>query len=287
MKRAAAQGGDLAGERISHQKGACSGSRVTYQLRPCPQDSGGEICFYGGREKGMGMKEFAKRLEKLLRRLVPGRVRMAAKACWNLERRYGHWRTAATGESVDADGSPLPWYTYPAIEYLRQFDVSNWDVFEFGSGNSTLFWAGRCRQVTAVEDDPEWHRALLAKIPPNVTYLFETDVGRYPDAVTRPGRSFDCIIIDGSFRKECAQAALEKLKRGGLMILDNSDWFPNTAALLRNAGLLQVDFHGFGPINGYSWTTSLFLSRDFNPGLSEGRQPLPSRAAVRVVKDQD
>jgi hypothetical protein len=231
------------------------------------------------------MSDFAKRLEKRLRKLVPPGLRMSAKACWNLERRYGHWRSAWRQESVDADGSPLPWYTYPAIEYLRQLDVSDWAIFEYGSGNSTLYWAGRCRQVTAVEDDPDWHRALLAKIPPNVTYLFETDPERYAGAPARAGHGFDCIVIDGSARPRCAQSAAEFLKPGGLIILDNADWFPNAAAALRGAGLIEVDFHGFGPINGYSWTTSLFLSRDFAPKLSGGRQPLHSRAAVRVIKD--
>lgn len=237
--------------------------------------------------EGDAVKAFAKRLEKQLRRLVPTGVRMAAKACWNLERRYGHFRTAAGGKPVDTDGTPLPWYTYPAIEYLRQFDVSEWDVFEFGSGQSTLFWAARARHVTAVEDDPEWHAAILEKIQSNVTYLFETDPARYTEAVARPGRAFDCIVVDGSARKRCAEAALDHLKPGGLVILDNSDWFPNTAKLLRGAGLLEVDFHGFGPVNGYTWTTSLFLSRDFAPKPREGRQPVPSRAAVKVVKDQD
>lgn len=231
------------------------------------------------------MGDFAKRLEKRLRTIVPWGFRMASKACWNLERRYGHWRSAWLRESVDADGSPLPWYTYPAIEYLRQFDVSDWEMFEFGSGNSTLYWAGRCRHVTAVEDDPGWHRALLAKIPPNVTYLFETDPDRYAAAVARPGHGFDCIVIDGSARRRCAETAPEYLKSGGLIILDNADWFPAAAAALRGSGLIEVDFHGFGPINGYSWTTSLFLSREFAPKLAGDRQPLHSRAGVRAVKD--
>ena len=134
---------------------------------------------------------------------------------------------------------------------------------------------------------PAWHAALAPKLPANASYFFEADSGRYAEAAARPGRNFDCIIVDGSARKRCAGAALKYLKPGGLMILDNSDWFPNTAKLMREAGLIQVDFHGFGPINGYSWTTSFFLSRDFKPKLSEARQPLYSKAAVRVVKDQD
>jgi hypothetical protein len=27
-------------------------------------------------------------------------------------------------------------------------------------------------------------------------------------------------------------------------------------------GYIEIDFHGFGPINDYTWTTSLFLDRE-------------------------
>ena len=33
----------------------------------------------------------------------------------------------------------MPWYTYPVIEYLQQFDFSKLTVFEYGSGNSSCY----------------------------------------------------------------------------------------------------------------------------------------------------
>ena len=42
------------------------------------------------------------------------------------------------------------------IEFVRSRDFSARDLFEFGSGNSTLFWSARCGSVQAVEDDLEW-----------------------------------------------------------------------------------------------------------------------------------
>ena len=29
----------------------------------------------------------------------------------------------------DRDGNPIPWYTYPAIEYISQFDYSEKEIF--------------------------------------------------------------------------------------------------------------------------------------------------------------
>ena len=51
---------------------------------------------------------------------------------------------------VDKDNNPIPWYTYPAIEYLSQFDYSNKEIFEYGCGYSSMFWANRAKKVTSI-----------------------------------------------------------------------------------------------------------------------------------------
>lgn len=83
-----------------------------------------------------------------------------------------------------------------------------------------------------------------------------------------------------------APAAVAFLRPGGLMILDNSDWYPNTAAYLRERGLIQIDMHGFGPVNPYTWTTSLFLDRAFAMKPKGDRQPGYSKCAKRVLHDR-
>ena len=85
----------------------------------------------------------------------------------------------------------------------------------------------------------------------------------------------DVIIIDGEHRLECAKAARSRLRHDGLMILDNSDWFERTAEFLRGTDLIEVDMSGFGPINGYTWTTSFFLTRNVNLKSLGPRQPMP------------
>jgi hypothetical protein len=77
----------------------------------------------------------------------------AARVLW---RDYAHVQSVKSQRAVDADGNPLPWYTYPAIEYLRQLDFSDKTVFEYGSGMSTVFWAGKAKHVVSVEDDEQW-----------------------------------------------------------------------------------------------------------------------------------
>lgn len=79
-------------------------------------------------------------------KLIPGIGVMKSNFCI-LASQYGQWRSARERMAVDTLGTAIPWYTYPAIEYLKSFDFKECDVFEFGSGNSSLYWSSRARSV--------------------------------------------------------------------------------------------------------------------------------------------
>ncbi len=177
----------------------------------------------------------------------------------------GQWRSIDRNSAVDRHGQPLPWYTYPAIEYLETLALSDCTVFEYGSGNSSRYWAGRARTVTSVEDSPQWHAQVLADALPNQTLLLRADRDGYVGAVAQDGILYDVIVIDGNHRVECTQAAMARLQPGGMIVLDNSDRATEgrCSALLREADFIGVDFCGFGPINGYRWSTSIFFRRTF------------------------
>jgi hypothetical protein len=196
---------------------------------------------------------------------------------------YAHVKSVATRSCVDASSSPIPWYTYPAIEYLKQLDFSGKTVFEYGSGNSTLFWAARARRVVSVEDSEHWFRTMSSKLPPNCEITLETDLTVYPDALRATREQFDVIVVDGAARGhtrlKCSRVALEHLADGGMIILDNSDWLPESARLLREAGLIEVDMSGFVPIGRYTQTTSFFLHRAFAFRPRTDRQPMPGPGA--------
>ena len=64
---------------------------------------------------------------------------------------YGQYQTMSRWECVDKEKSKIPWYTYPAIEYLNNIDFTDKIVFEYGSGNSSFYWAGKAKFVYSVE----------------------------------------------------------------------------------------------------------------------------------------
>lgn len=69
---------------------------------------------------------------------------------------------------VRADGTPLPWFTYGAIEFLQQVVRPTDRVFEYGAGYSTLWWQEHAAQIESVEHDIEWCERLKPRLAENV-----------------------------------------------------------------------------------------------------------------------
>lgn len=197
------------------------------------------------------------------------------------EKEYAVARTIEEKICEDKDGNPIPWYTYPAIEYLRQFDYSEKKIFEYGCGYSSPFWARRAEKVVSIEDNPtyfsKWKACFSEK---NLDIRWRDEGEIYENAIFEDDEFYDVIVIDGKRRTECAATAVQKLADGGMIILDDSDRintsleYVNAVNHLKKANLIQVDFYGFCPMNVYTKTTSLFLSRNFNFNSLYAVQPV-------------
>jgi hypothetical protein len=150
-------------------------------------------------------------------------------------------------------GEPLPWYTYPAIDFLTQRNFGDRDILEFGGGQSTLWWSRHARSVLTIEEDAEWYERLRSKICQNVT-LFHIPADDRSRAITRirktiddnPIHKFDVIIVDGHFREQLTTLAFEYLARDGAIILDDSDGY-QFFEITKNLNCRRIDFFGFAP----------------------------------------
>jgi len=216
----------------------------------------------------------------LLGRLILRAVRATLRNCYTLSVEFGQFKTARRGQSTDRYGNPIPWFTYPAVEYIKQLDFSDKTIFEYGSGNGTIFWAARCKKLVAVEDNQHWYNRLKGELPDNVDYILSNEKEKYINSIDNYPQKFDVIIIDGYHRYECAVRALRNLKDDGLIILDNSDWMDKTPEALRESNLIQVDMSGFGPALGWTWTTSFFFTRGVDLKPAHDRQPIPGVGSV-------
>jgi predicted O-methyltransferase YrrM len=183
----------------------------------------------------------------------------------------GMRRSAETGESRLGDGTPVPMMSFGLIEYLDSLDLRAAEVLEIGGGLSTEFWTARARSVCTLETNPDWARAIAARNPTAQVEFVDRPLAARIEAFER---QFDLIIIDpAGNRLSCAKSALAKLRPGGFIILDNSEWYPNASKVLRSAGLIEIDFHDFRPCHHFRTTTSMYLHPEFRPIPKGDRLP--------------
>ncbi|MFM8005058.1 MAG: hypothetical protein ACKO86_08950, partial [Dolichospermum sp.] len=84
--------------------------------------------------------------EEISRNLPPG---------INYLQTSGWLNSLYSGKPINEEAKPIPWYT-PAIEFIENKIDSNFRVFEYGSGNSSLWWSERVSQVISIESDTNW-----------------------------------------------------------------------------------------------------------------------------------
>lgn len=205
----------------------------------------------------------------LYKRMMPARIRDAI-SIFGRDRGYladtGWVRSRIEHMSVDQHGDPLPWITYPAMQFLSDRVGNDAQVFEYGSGNSTLWWAKRVARVTAVEHDESWYRKIKAQLPANARILWRAvDEDDYVAACSEPAAKPTIVVIDGRRRVACAQATVAALASNGVIVWDNSDRerYREGYDYLSDAGFRSVDFWGLLPINFEMSCTTIFY-RDAN-----------------------
>ena len=221
----------------------------------------------------MKYKEGNTMLEKMFRMFLPDSARMAIDNMKILFLHHGQYETFKRKISTDRAGEPVPWFTYPAIEFLAQLDLGEKTVFEYGGGASTLYFSKRCRKLYSVDDDLAWHEMAKKTSFGGGRCKYAADKQEYVSFIHEVDGSIDLIVIDGKYRYECAAEAVKKLAPDGMIILDNSDWHEKTAKYLRNNDLIEIDMAGFGPVNAFAWTTSFFMTRKIELKTISGRQP--------------
>lgn len=179
---------------------------------------------------------------------------------------YGWKKSAKVSACVDRDGNPIPWITYPAIDVLHDGLQAELRVFEFGCGNSTLWWAKHVKAVHSVEHEQAWYDTISKKMPPHVTLThvpLEYD-GAYCRQVQKAG-PWNIVVVDGRDRVNCVKQSLDVLTPDGVIVLDNSDRaeYREGIDLLKSRSFRQLRLRGMAPLITYISETSIFY-RDGN-----------------------
>lgn len=174
----------------------------------------------------------------------------------------GWFESRKRNAAIDGMGRPIPWITYPCLTFLNDRIKNNFVVFEYGSGNSTLWWAQRAQKVISCEHDLVWYQHVSGKIPINVKlrHIELNYGGEYSNFIKQYEEKFDVIFIDGRDRLNCLQNSITALNSTGVIIFDNSDDESYLAGinLMIQKGFRRLDFVGPGPITTTIWQTTIF-----------------------------
>lgn len=148
--------------------------------------------------------------------------------------------------------NPCPWLSPSSVRFLKKYLHKEMNGLEFGSGISTLFTAPKVKHLISIEHNKEWfdkiskrfesegisnidYRLILQndenshletpiKMESDLNFNVRRDYFNYYMTVDSiPDNSLDFVLVDGRARPECLYYALPKMKKNGIVILDNSE----------------------------------------------------------------
>jgi predicted O-methyltransferase YrrM len=179
----------------------------------------------------------------------------------------------------------MPWISFDAIHFLESYLRPQMEVFEFGSGGSTIFFSKRCARVLSVESDLKW--AERTKDALDQLGAANATVKYYPipsikwDSRGRPfleddgfgrseyfkelSRAYDVVFIDGAddfalatpFRESCYRSAELLMPPGSIIVLDDAWAYPRVRS--SNRARKRLEFKGIGPCRKGITSTDVFL----------------------------
>lgn len=174
-------------------------------------------------------------------------------------RYYRRWVPTLSPER-NSVADACPWLTFPAIDFLQKNLKKDWRIFEYGGGGSTLFFLQKAAEVVTVEHNAEWFQLLQKNIqsanwkghliPPGKGLVSGRDKSNpqdyysgtkdFTEASFKAYASFidqfthfDVVLVDGRARASCLHHAINKVRNGGYLILDNAErshYLENNAA---------------------------------------------------------
>ena len=157
----------------------------------------------------------------------------------------------------------IPWINFLAIDYLNKILNLESKVFEYGMGGSTIFFAKKTAEVFSVEHNKNYYEEvnkLIEQKYKKQSIQLSLSVPKADSVETKytsnrleysglsfkdyvhminqfPDQYFDLVLVDGRCRIECCKVASTKIKKNGVLMLDNSDY------LHYQKGIKDLDLH--------------------------------------------
>jgi hypothetical protein len=190
-----------------------------------------------------------------------------------------------------------PWTTFEFIDFCKKKLNKQSRVFEYGGGGSSLFFIKRVKELITIEHDKEWFDVLssiIAKrnysnwkgmyIQPEKGDLLDNPDIADPDHYSSDDKYssgfnffnyassidnfddnyFDLVLIDGRSRPSCIKHSMPKIKKGGYLVLDNSDrhyYLSLSKKIMEPDFIIKIDNFGATPYSDVFTKTSVWQKK--------------------------
>lgn len=178
------------------------------------------------------------------------------------------------GQKIDPESGILyPWYTHGALDRIKEWDLSDKIVLEWGGGASTIWWRRKCKEVYTVDHSLDWVNMVMVmdsgggiSTYSEIVYVdsHEGDNAAGRDAYVKQWYNLkpDICIVDGIHRYECAEYAVKVLKPE-ILIVDNhqQDYVfmcPKLDELLEGVKMERFIQPDHKDHQGNPWATAIF-----------------------------
>jgi len=122
---------------------------------------------------------------------------------------------------------PEVWVSWLAQEFIASIVNKDTDVFEWGCGGSTLWFAEHARSVVSVEHSTAWGERVAKELRDRQLQNCDLRVCRGTEQSARQvlGGEYGFVFVDGAsaMRCECAKAGWERVIPGGWLAVDNTE----------------------------------------------------------------
>ena len=187
----------------------------------------------------------------------------------------------------DTLGILEPWYVNTCMDRIKEMDLSDKVIMEWGMGSSTVWWANKTKLVLGVDHNREWYNKVVEEIKlkglegrVNIGWVdtHEGDISRLRDSYVKyydelnniistktefnKVEKVDIAIVDGVHRYECAEYAVNILKPK-VLIIDNhqQDYVfmcPKLDDLLKGVKMERFVQANHIDHSGNPWATAIF-----------------------------
>ena len=158
----------------------------------------------------------------------------------------------------------LPWYNEDLILFLNSHLKPHFNVFEYGGGNSTLYYSNLVNTVSTIETRKEWlDFVLLNKVKENIEIKLCQNLPNFSKEIANFNiKKFDLIVVDSRDRARCLEECQNFLLPTGAIILDNSERKNLVSAqeMLINKGFKKISFSGLRQDGSISYSALFFNS---------------------------